>query len=128
MVRGHGGGREPELGGFTMDRFAPGEAAGYPTLCKGRFAAGDRVFYLFEDPVSLNAVDLLVSLHRAGVAAFKIEGRQRGKAYVAQVVRAFRAALDSLQRGEAPATASRLLAGLAEGGRETTGAYRKIWR
>jgi len=116
------------LGGFTIDRFAPGEAAGYPTLCKGRFAAGDRVSYLFEDPVSLNAVDLLVSLHRAGVAAFKIEGRQRGKAYVAQVVRAFRAALDSLQRGEAPASASRLLAGLAEGSRETAGAYRKIWR
>ena len=117
-----------QLGGFTIDRFAAGEAAGYPTLCKGRFVAAGRTSYLFEDPVSLNAADLLVSLYRAGVTAFKIEGRQRGKAYVVQVVRAFRAALDSLQNSETPAEVSRLLARLAEGGRETAGAYRKVWR
>lgn len=117
-----------QLGGFTIDRFAAGEAAGYPTLCKGRFVAAGRTSYLFEDPVSLNAADLLVSLYRAGVTAFKIEGRQRGKAYVVQVVRAFRAALDSLENSEAPAEVSRLLARLAEGGRETAGAYRKVWR
>ncbi len=117
-----------QLGGFTIDRFAADEAAGYPTLCKGRFVANGRASYLFEDPASLNAADLLVNLHRAGASAFKIEGRQRGKAYVARVVRAFRAALDSLDSGEAPADVSRLLAGLAEGGRETAGAYRKVWR
>lgn len=117
-----------QLGGFTIDRFAAGEAAGYPTLCKGCFVAAGRTSYLFEDPVSLNAADLLVSLYRAGVTAFKIEGRQRGKAYVAQVVKAFRTALDSLENNDTPADVSRLLAGLAEGGRETAGAYRKAWR
>jgi len=28
------------LGDFTLNIFSEGEAAGYPTLCKGRFVAG----------------------------------------------------------------------------------------
>jgi putative protease len=38
------------LGEFTVNRFPENEPAGYPTLCKGRFVAGDEKGYLFEDP------------------------------------------------------------------------------
>lgn len=116
------------LGGLALDRYAPGEPAGYPTLCKGRFEVGGELSYLFEDPVSLNAMSLLASLRRAGVTAVKVEGRQRGKAYVARVAAAFRGAIDALDRGEEASDYERLLTDLAEGGRETAGAYRKTWR
>jgi putative protease len=125
--------RSPEalttrLGGLAIDRLGPGDSAGYPTLCKGRFDAFGQTDYLFEEPVSLNAMGLLAALRSAGVRAVKIEGRQRGKAYVARVAAAFRAAIDALDRGEDTTRFERQLSDLAEGGRETAGAYRKTWR
>ncbi len=63
---------------------------------------------------------------RIGVAAFKIEGRQRGRAYAAAVVRAFRNAVDSLAAGTEMDVGA--LRALTEGQRDTTGAYRKAWR
>lgn len=114
------------LGDFTIDAFGRDRQAGYPTLCKGRFVARGRASHLFEDPVSLNAMELLPALAAAGVRALKIEGRQRGRAYVQQVTAAFRAAIDAAA-GAAPAGAH-ALAGIAEGGRTTAGAYRKTWR
>ncbi|MEF2070792.1 ubiquinone anaerobic biosynthesis protein UbiU [Consotaella aegiceratis] len=116
------------LGGFAIDRFGAGEPAGYPTLCKGSFCADGKVSHLFEDPVSLNAASLLPRLHAAGITALKIEGRQRGKGYIAEVVRTFRKAVDALEAGRPPVEAERLLAGLVEGGRQTSGAYQKTWR
>lgn len=118
----------PRLAGLAIDRFGPDEAAGYPTLCKGRFEGGGEASYLFEEPVSLNAMALLRDLRAGGVRAVKVEGRQRGKAYVARVAAAFRAAIDALDRGEDTAPFERRLSDLAEGGRETAGAYRKRWR
>ncbi len=114
------------LGDFTINAFADGEPAGYPTLCKGRFQTAGRVSYLFDDPTSLNAIDMLGELSRAGVTALKIEGRQRGRAYVAQVVSAFRQAVDAEHRGEPPPPTD--LSAITEGRRETAGAYRKTWR
>lgn len=114
------------LGNFTINRFKPGEPAAYPTLCKGRFRTERGEGYLFEEPVSLDAVELLPALRHAGVSALKIEGRQRGKAYVAQVVRRFRQAIAALD-GAAPA-GSTDLAALSEGQAMTVGAYRKAWR
>ncbi len=55
-------------------------------------------YYAMEEPASLNALDLLPELARIGVAAIKIEGRQRGPAYTANVTRVWRAALDALAR------------------------------
>jgi putative protease len=121
-------GTTARLAGFTIDRYAPGEPAGYPTLCKGRFTAGGKAGYLFEDPVSLNAGSMIVALRAAGVTALKIEGRQRGKGYVAEVVRAFRKALDAVESGGEPDEIDSILTGMSEGGRQTTGAYRKAWR
>lgn len=114
------------LGNFTVNRFAEGEAAAYPTLCKGRFSTAQTEGYLFEEPASLNALELLPALRQAGVSALKIEGRQRGRAYVEKVVRFFKEALaagdasQSLPKGE--------LGSLTEGQYATTGAYRKTWR
>lgn len=114
------------LGGFTIDRYPAGQPAAYPTLCKGRFKVGGAARHIFEEPTSLNVLALLPALQAAGVTALKIEGRQRGKAYLSAVVGQFRAALDALDAGRSlPASA---LGAFSEGGRETTGAYRKTWR
>lgn len=124
------GERTTRLAGFAIDQLPSGEAGGYPTLCKGRFRGGGSkaATYLFEDPVSLNAMSLLAGLAQAGVTAVKVEGRQRGRAYVARVAKAFRAAIDAIANGESPQPFQSLLGDLAEGARETTGAYRKRWR
>ncbi len=117
------------LGGSVINRFQQGEAAGYPTLCKGRFVVDGRASYLFEEPVSLNAAGILAELRAAGVAALKIEGRQRGRAYVASVVAAYRGLIDALEReGSVPRESAILFDRLAEGHSETTGAYGKRWR
>lgn len=121
-------GTTAQLSGFTIDRYERGEAVGYPTLCKGRFKAAGKAGYLFEDPVSLNAGSMIVALREAGVKALKIEGRQRGKGYVIEVVRTFREAIDAAEDGSDFAEIDKILAGMSEGGRQTTGAYRKTWR
>ncbi len=114
------------LGDFTINVFSPDEPAGYPTLCKGRFAADGRTSYLFEEPTSLNALQLLPELKAAGVHALKIEGRQRGKAYITSVVQTYRAALDAFERnGKIPDVD---LDSVVEGARETAGAYQRSWR
>jgi collagenase-like PrtC family protease len=118
-----------KLGPFMIDRFACGESAGYPTICKGRYTCSVKpeAYYAFEEPVSLNLSALLPDLMRAGVTALKIEGRQRSRAYVKAVVSAFRKAVDDIMAGDAPALAN--LLALTEGHRETQGAYRsKTWR
>ena len=114
------------LGAFTINVFAADEPAGYPTLCKGRFVAGGRPLYLFEEPTSLDVTSMLPELMSAGVAALKIEGRQRGRAYVSEVVRAFRRAVDACAQGARPPAGE--LRALTEGERTTVGAYRRGWR
>ncbi|MBZ0123653.1 MAG: U32 family peptidase [Roseovarius sp.] len=117
------------LAGFTIDSFAPEETAGYPTICKGRYNAPHRPegYYAFEEPISLNLARLLPDLMAAGVHAFKIEGRQRSKSYVRQVVSAFRRAVDDIRAGQAPDIGD--LVALTEGQKETQGAFKtKKWR
>lgn len=124
------GTRSVRLDGVLIDRFAPGEPAGYPTVCKGRFAVGDEVFHALEEPTSLNALELLPRLHAAGVAAIKVEGRQRGSAYVSAVTRAWRAAIDQLPEQPAAARAGwqRALEPHAEGRQTTLGAFQRRWQ
>lgn len=126
-------GLEARLGGVLIDRYGPGEKAGYPTLCKGRFdVAADRAFYAIEEPTSLNTLDLLPQLVRMGVRAVKIEGRQRSPAYVAQVTRIWREAIDQcLALGHRYAVKTGWMAGLdalAEGQQHTLGAYHRSWK
>ena len=114
------------LGGYTVNEFSPEEAAGYPTLCKGRFVTRGKTRYLFEEPLSLNAISILPDLLAAGVSAVKIEGRQRGRAYTAKVISAIREAVDAVSSGR-PVPPLELTA-VTEGQHETEGVYQKKWR
>jgi putative protease len=123
------GSMSAQLAGFTIDCFSLNEKAGYPTICKGRYVAPHRPegYYAFEEPVSLNLSQLLPELIEAGVHAFKIEGRQRSKSYVRNVVSAFRQAVDDIQAGRAANIAD--LTALTEGQKQTYGAFEtKKWR
>jgi len=125
-------GLESRLNGVMIDRYAPRENASYPTLCKGRFEVGDETYYAIEEPTSLNTLELLPRLLEMGVRAVKIEGRQRSPAYVAQVTRVWRAALDDCLQNAArysvkPGWMAELNT-LAEGQQHTLGAYHRSWK
>ena len=128
----HGDVLDARLNGILIDRFAPGENAGYPTLCKGRFNVDEETYYAIEDPSSLNAMELLPQLAEIGVTAIKIEGRQRSPAYVAAVTRIWRSAIDALaknpERFAVQADWSAGLARVAEGQQHTLGAYHRKWK
>lgn len=118
-----------KLNGFTIDCFSCMQKPGYPTICKGRYRAAhkDEAYYAFEEPISLNLADLLPELIKAGVDAFKIEGRQRSRAYTQSVVSSWRQAIDSVLAGK-EIDMPHLLS-LTEGHKQTTGAYEsKRWR
>ena len=125
-------GRESRLNKVLIDRFSEGENAGYPTLCKGRFQVEGQTYNALEEPTSLNTLQLIPQLDAIGVKAIKIEGRQRSPAYVEQVVRVWREALDNYKktgnnfspRGEWLDT----LANVSEGSQTTLGAYSRPWQ
>ncbi len=123
---------ESRLGGVLIDRFGPDDRPGYPTLCRGRFKVQGDVYYAFEEPTSLNALELLPRLQALGVRAIKIEGRQRSPAYVATVTRVWREALDDCaaqpQRFRVRPEWQQTLAGVAEGHQCTLGAYHRPWK
>jgi len=125
-------GMATRLNGILIDCFNDAEPAGYPTLCKGRFEVQGETYYALEEPTSLNVLEILPEIARIGVAAIKVEGRQRSPTYVAQVTRTLRAALDELARGEqrfsVRPTWQTDLARLAEGSQVTLGAYSRPWR
>jgi putative protease len=126
-----GGVRRVTLNGELIDRFGADEPAGYPTVCKGRYEVRGEVFHALEEPTSLNTLDLLPRLHAAGVAALKIEGRQRGPAYVGTVARIWRQAIDRLLadpgRWRADDQWQQELARMAEGRQTTLGPYHRSW-
>ncbi len=126
-------GLESRLNDVLIDRYADGENAGYPTLCKGRFDVGtEKSYYAVEEPTSLNTLELLPQLMKMGVKAVKIEGRQRSPAYVAQVTRVWREALDHCAANPhryAPKRAwMASLDQVAEGQQHTLGAYHRPWK
>ena len=128
---GRDGSVEARLNDVLIDRYGPTEPRGYPTLCKGRFLVEGRRDYALEEPTSLNTLDILPQLIDAGVKAVKIEGRQRSPAYVAEVTRVWRAAIDlaaSRERYAPQADWTARLARLAEGQQHTLGAYDRPWR
>jgi len=121
---------ESRLNGLLIDRFKENENAGYPTLCKGRFNVEGKTEHALEEPTSLNTMDILPELIEAGVAALKVEGRQRSPAYVATVTKAWREAIDMAKhkRATMPQDSLDKLATLAEGKQTTIGAYERSWQ
>ncbi|NWG86495.1 MAG: U32 family peptidase [Hydrogenophilaceae bacterium] len=125
-------GMESRLNGVLIDRYADAEKAGYPTLCKGRFEVQGETYYALEEPASLNTLEMLPEMARLGIAAIKIEGRQRSPAYVAQVTQVWRAAIDAVKRAPesfavAPAWYGQLDK-VSEGSMHTLGAYYRPWK
>jgi putative protease len=127
----HAVGLEARLGGMLIDKYGAREHAAYPTVCKGRFKAGDDIYYAIEEPASLNAMELLPRLAAIGIAAIKIEGRQRSPSYVATVTRAWRDAIDEVHRTGTIAPhpeCEHALRRVAEGQTHTLGAYHRPWK
>lgn len=125
-------GLETRLGGILIERYQPNERAGYPTICKGRFDVGGHRYHAIEDPTSLNTLDILPELFEMGVAAIKLEGRQRSPAYIGQVTRVWRQAIDAA-KANPKGFASRsdwqaVLAKVSEGSQTTLGALHRAWQ
>jgi putative protease len=120
------------LNGILIDSFGDNESAGYPTLCKGRFEVNGETYYALEEPTSLNVLEILPEIARIGVSAIKVEGRQRSPAYVAQVTKTMRAALDALAKAtehyQVKPGWQAELAKVSEGSQATLGAYSRPWR
>lgn len=120
------------LNEVLIDRYEEGEAAGYPTLCKGRFLVNGKKYHALEEPTSLDTMNLIPELERIGVQAVKIEGRQRSPAYTEQVTRVWRQALDSFRSNPSSFSVNprwrQTLAGLSEGSQTTLGAYHRAWQ
>ncbi len=125
-------GLETRLNNILIDRHAEGEPAGYPTLCKGRFNVSGNTYYAIEEPTSLNTLELLPELQSVGVSAIKIEGRQRSPAYVAQVTKVWRDAIDSCEKNpelyQTKIQWMETLDKVSEGSQTTLGAYHRPWQ
>ncbi len=127
---------ESRLNNILIDRYHRGENAGYPTLCKGRFETNlhgeTKCYHALEEPTSLNTLSVLPELFSANVASVKIEGRQRSPAYVEQVTRTWRAAIDSYlqdpQNYQVKEAWNQTLANVSEGKQTTLGAYYRQWQ
>lgn len=124
-------GQETRLGGVLLERRAPGEPAGYPTICKGRYWVDGRLRHAIEEPTSLNTLDILPELMAAGVSAIKIEGRQRSTRYVTQVTQVWREAIDACKRNpqafQPKESWRKILAQVSEGTQTTIGPYERTW-
>ena len=125
-------GMESRLNDVLIDRYQDHENAGYPTLCKGRYLVDDVRYHALEEPTSLNTLELLPALLAANIASVKIEGRQRSPAYVSQVARVWRQAIDRCQADPAAYRADaawmETLGAMSEGTQTTLGAYHRKWQ
>lgn len=125
-------GLESRLNNILIDRYKKDETAGYPTLCKGKFYVDNKLYHALEEPTSLNTLSLLPELIQTNISAVKIEGRQRSPAYVEQITRVWRDAIDTYKanpemyqvKSEWDAT----LANVSEGSQTTLGAYHRKWQ
>jgi putative protease len=127
---------DARLNGIQINHFEATEARAYPTVCKGRYVVENEVegeiSHAIEEPTSLNTLPILPELMAAGVAAIKIEGRQRSPAYVEQVTQVWRAAIDACfanptRYSPQPAWIA-ALGRLSEGQQSTLGAYSRPWK
>ncbi|MES4611137.1 MAG: ubiquinone anaerobic biosynthesis protein UbiU [Ewingella sp.] len=125
-------GMESRLNNVLIDRYDEGENAGYPTLCKGRYLVDGAKYHALEEPTSLNTLELLPELFAANIASVKIEGRQRSPAYVSEVTRVWRAAIDRCAANPQAFTTDTQwmtqLGSMSEGTQTTLGAYHRKWQ
>jgi putative protease len=125
-------GLESRLNNILIDRYQKDETAGYPTLCKGKFFVEDKLYHALEEPTSLNTLSLIPELMKSNISAVKIEGRQRSPAYVEQITRVWRDAIDTYnanpEQYQVKADWDKTLANVSEGSQTTLGAYHRKWQ
>ncbi|HIB8485319.1 TPA: peptidase U32 family protein [Escherichia coli] len=96
-----------------------------------RYQDGER-YHALEEPTSLNTLELLPELMAANIASVKIEGRQRSPAYVSQVAKVWRQAIDRCKadpQNFVPQSAwMETLGSMSEGTQTTLGAYHRKWQ
>ncbi len=129
-----GNSRLTRLNEVLIDKSNIDEQMGYPVVCKGRYTTQGNMDpeYLLESPTSLNTLSLLPELARANVVSLKIEGRQRSPAYVEQVTRVWRQAIDTYlanpEQYRVQSEWNRALDKVSEGQTTTLGAYERTWQ
>ncbi|MCL1146049.1 peptidase U32 family protein [Shewanella sp. 10N.261.52.F9] len=122
------------LNDVLIDKSGLDEQMGYPVVCKGRYTTTENntPSHILESPTSLNTLSLLPELAKANVVSLKIEGRQRSPAYVEQVTKVWRAAIDSYMSAPEKYQTQRewdlALAKVSEGQTTTLGAYERNWQ
>jgi putative protease len=120
------------VNGVLVDRYGEQEHPPYPTLCKGRYNVAGQTYHALEEPASLNVLELVPTLARMGVRAVLIEGRDHNAAYVAEVTRIWREAINCAQRDgshyELLPSWAQALRRLAQGEQQTFGSYYRPWR
>jgi O2-independent ubiquinone biosynthesis protein UbiU len=125
-------GLQTRLNNVLIDKYKKDEPAAYPTLCKGRFEVENNTYYAIEEPTSLNTITLLPELQKIGIAAIKLEGRQRSPAYVKQVTQVWRAALNDCHKDSETYKPKdewlQTLHSVSEGRSTTLGAYHRPWQ
>ncbi|MBF0382708.1 MAG: U32 family peptidase [Magnetococcales bacterium] len=123
---------QTRLGNVLIAEYGANEDAAYPTICKGRFEANDRVYHTMEEPSSLNVLEMLPEVIEAGVVSLKIEGRQRTKSYVGTVTKTFRKAVDayynSPEKFRPKGKWIKTLNTTSEGATHTLGTYQEDWQ
>lgn len=128
----NGDGLDARLNNVLIDHYKDNENAGYPTLCKGRYYVDNIKYHALEEPTSLNTLELLPELAAANIASVKIEGRQRSPAYVEQVTKVWRAAIDRLKSSPENFKLEQnwinSLDAVSEGTQTTLGAYHRKWQ
>ena len=109
-----------------IDLWAPGASGPTTSQMLADWYSPSHVIHGFLFYGLMHLVWRRASVEKKFIAALLLEGRQRSRSYVAQVVRNFRAAVDALDAG-LPMPEG-MLARLSEGQAMTTGAYKKTWR
>lgn len=126
--------RYTRLNNVLIDKSSLEQNMGYPVVCKGRYLTSEQSSpsYLLESPTSLSTLSILPKLHQMGIVSLKIEGRQRSPAYVEQVTRTWRQAIDTLlkdpQAYQVENKWEQQLAKVSEGQITTLGAYARSWQ
>lgn len=129
-----GASRQTRLNNVLIDESSVDEQMGYPVVCKGRYTTAENAkpSHILESPTSLNTLSLLPELAKANVVSLKIEGRQRSPAYVEQVTKVWRQAIDTYlndpQAYQCQSQWDAALAKVSEGQTTTLGAYERAWQ
>ncbi|WP_025819365.1 ubiquinone anaerobic biosynthesis protein UbiU [Shewanella marina] len=126
--------RLTRLNDVLLDQSSLDEQMGYPVVCKGRYLNEFNQVgqHALEAPTSLNTLSLLPQLAQAGIVSLKIEGRQRSPAYVEQVTKIWRQAIDTYLENptlyQVKEQWNQGLAKVSEGQVTTLGAYERDWQ